>query len=443
MPSQCKVIIKYRKFKLQRLDAMQKIFLFLCSIMIILSGLSSSAKSVTMKEKITIDYLKNHPEHVITCAQWSFGQWGHHTPERTLQSFIQSRKAYLNDTSIPFTLLAFIDQAPIGMVSLAPSKDICHDLMPWLSTIYVTPEQRSKGIGTLLEETICTKALDMGYKKIYCYTSDKTVIPWYEKLNWKKNSTQWLHNHEVTVMEKNLIVSSKGTSMKTIGLLGGTGWSSTIGYYTQLNEKVGNRLGGYHSAKIILSSIDYHDIMNNYGKDHEATTAALKRELQKLIALKPDCIIICCNSLHKYYDMIKADLHSDIHVFHAVELVAEHASKQNYNKVLLLATRFTMEDGFFSRKLENNGIEVVIPNQEERIQMQAIHGQLMQNAVTQQARDYFKDIIAKYSDCQAVVLGCTEYPLVVDQSNSVLPIIDPVQLQTSAAVDFSLDDKTA
>ena len=228
--------------------------------------------------------------------------------------------------------------------------------------------------------------------------------------------------------------------MKTIGLLGGTGWSSTIGYYTLLNEKVGARLGGYHSAKIILSSVDYHDIMSNYGKDHDATAAALKRELQKLIALNPDCIMICCNSLHKYYDLIKADLNSQIPVFHAVDLVADEIKMQNYNKVLLLATKFTMEDGFFARKIEARGIPVIIPNQDERNEMQRIHAQLMQNNVTQEARNYFASLIAKHQDCNAVVLGCTEYPLVVNQSNSILPIIDPVQLQTSAAVDSALSN---
>lgn len=226
--------------------------------------------------------------------------------------------------------------------------------------------------------------------------------------------------------------------MKTIGLLGGTGWSSTIGYYTLLNEKVGQRLGGYHSAKIILSSVDYHDLMSNYGKDNSATAAALKKELQKLIALNPDCMIICCNSLHKFYDMIKADLGSNIPLFHAVDLVADEIKKQNYNKVLLLATKFTMEDGFFAQKLEARGIPVVIPNQDERNEMARIHGQLMQNNVTDQARNYFGSLIAQYKDCDAVVLGCTEYPLVVNQSNSVLPIIDPVQLQTAAAIDFAL-----
>ena len=121
--------------------------------------------------------------------------------------------------------------------------------------------------------------------------------------------------------------------MKIIGLLGGTGWSSTIGYYTLLNKMVNAKLGGYHSAKIILSSIDYQDIMANYGVDHDATAAILKEELQKLLALKPDCFMICCNSLHKYYDMIKAALVPTIPVFHAVELTAKHLQEKGYNKV--------------------------------------------------------------------------------------------------------------
>lgn len=229
--------------------------------------------------------------------------------------------------------------------------------------------------------------------------------------------------------------------MKTIGLLGGTGWSSTIGYYKLLNELVNERLGGYHSAKILLKSIDYHDIMSNYGKDHDQVAAVLKRELTELIALKPDCLIICCNSLHKYYDMIKDQLATNIPVFHAVDLVAKEIKKEKYSKVLLLATRFTMEDGFFARRLEEHGIEVVIPNEQERTVMQQIHNQLMQNQVTEQARDYFSHLTDKYSECDAVVLGCTEYPLVLDNMNTVLEIIDPVELQAKSAVDYALTNE--
>jgi aspartate racemase len=226
--------------------------------------------------------------------------------------------------------------------------------------------------------------------------------------------------------------------MNTIGLLGGTGWSSTIGYYKLLNELVGERLGGFHSAKIILKSIDYHDIMSHYGKDHAKVAAILQQELEHLISLKPDCIIICCNSLHKYYDMIKGNLKSTIPVLHAVNLVADHLVATHKKRVLLLATKFTMEDGFFARILEGRGIEVTLPTLEERKRMQVIHGELMHNVVTPVARDYFSSLIKKHQNLDAVILGCTEYPLVVDQTNSVLPIIDPVFLQATQAVDYVL-----
>lgn len=228
--------------------------------------------------------------------------------------------------------------------------------------------------------------------------------------------------------------------MKTIGLLGGTGWSSTIGYYKILNEMVHQRLGGYHSAKILLKSIDYHGIMSNYGKDHNKVTQLLQDELSGLIALKPDCLMICCNNLHKYYDIIKDRLPSQIPVMHAVDLVAHYINKQSYKKVLFLATKFTMEDGFFAKKLEQSGINVIIPNPKERIEMQTIHNELMQNIVTEKSRNYFRDLILKHYILDAVVLGCTEYPLIVEQANSVLPIIDPVYLQAQSAVDYALSD---
>lgn len=229
--------------------------------------------------------------------------------------------------------------------------------------------------------------------------------------------------------------------MKTIGLLGGTGWSSTLGYYTLLNKLVEERLGGYHSAKILLKSIDYHDIMTNYGRDHKAVAKNLQEELQGLIQFKPDCLIICCNSLHKYYDLIKSELKSHIPVMHAIELVARHLKENRQKKVLLLATQFTMEDGFFAKILESNGVEVIIPELEERKKMQAIHAELMVNKITQEAQDYFSNLIKKHDNLDAVVLGCTEYPLLVTQDNSVLPIVDPVYLQAVEAVNYALDSQ--
>ncbi|MBS0584899.1 MAG: amino acid racemase [Verrucomicrobia bacterium] len=225
--------------------------------------------------------------------------------------------------------------------------------------------------------------------------------------------------------------------MKTIGLLGGTGWSSTIQYYTLLNQLVHARLGGHHSAKILLKSIDYEALWSSYGNDQKASHL-LEEELLGLIALKPDCIIICCNTLHKYYDMIKSRLNSSIPVMHAVDLVSEHAKEHEYRKLLLLATKFTMGDGFFAKKLQNAGIEVVIPTQAERNILAGIHDELMVNNVTPKAREYCRMLILQHNDLDAVVLGCTEYPLVIDETNSVLPIIDPVRLQTASAVNYAL-----
>jgi aspartate racemase len=232
--------------------------------------------------------------------------------------------------------------------------------------------------------------------------------------------------------------------MKTIGLLGGTGWSSTIGYYKLLNELVHERLGGYHSACIVLKSIDYHDIMSNYGKNPEKIADILHTELLNLYSLNPDGIIICCNSLHKYYDLVKGDIYDNDHipVFHAVELVAQYAQKNGYRKVLLLATKSTMEDGFFTKIVEDHGVKVVIPDRAERDAMQKIlSNELIHNKVTEKSRDYFAQIIADHPECDAVILGCTEFPLLVDVTNSKLPIINPVEVQCKAAVEFALNDE--
>lgn len=233
--------------------------------------------------------------------------------------------------------------------------------------------------------------------------------------------------------------------MKTIGMLGGTGWSSTIDYYKQINMGVNARLGGYHSAKLLLKSVDYHAIMSNYGKDAMAVARALKQELQGLLDLKPDCFMICCNSLHKYFSMIKDEMDIQIPMLHALDLVAQDMHQQGRQHALLLATKFTMEDGFFARHLEATGLRVTVPNAAERAHIQAIHDDLMQNVVTMEARTYFSTLISnyasQYNELDTVILGCTELPMAIDASNSVLPLIDPVRLQSAAAVAFALADK--
>ena len=153
---------------------------------------------------ITFDYLKNRPDLVETCARWSFGQWGHLTRNKTLEQYIQSRREYSNIDTLPLAIIAFDNLVPVGMCSLAPSKDIRPDLTPWLTTLFVVEQYRNKGVGTFLEKQICSIARKMQYKHIYCYTSDPQVIPWYQKQSWRIKEYAWHNDHQVTILEKDL-----------------------------------------------------------------------------------------------------------------------------------------------------------------------------------------------------------------------------------------------
>ena len=226
--------------------------------------------------------------------------------------------------------------------------------------------------------------------------------------------------------------------MKTIGLLGGTGWSSTIQYYKIINQLVHKELGGYHSAKVIIKSIDYHDIMTAYGDDPKAIPILLEKELHDLVALSPESIIVCCNSLHKFVDQITTSLDIKVPVFHAVDLTRIFIEQKGFHKVLLLASQFTMNDGFFLKHLTSNDLEVVIPGPKDRQIIHEIHLQLLDNVTDSTMEKQFRDIVQKNEGVQAVILACSEFALALNKNAFDLPIIDPVQLQCQAAVDYSL-----
>lgn len=145
--------------------------------------------------------------------------------------------------------------------------------------------------------------------------------------------------------------------MKLIGLLGGTSWPSTIEYYRLLNQLAASRLGGYHSAKILLKSLDYHTIKSSYNDGWDRIPELLKQEIEDFLLCKPDCLILCNNTLHKAYDLIAGELNLPIPFFHAVDLAADCANSRGYARVLLLATKFTMEDNFYRSKIEAKGIK--------------------------------------------------------------------------------------
>jgi len=227
--------------------------------------------------------------------------------------------------------------------------------------------------------------------------------------------------------------------MKLIGLLGGMGWQSTIEYYRLLNELVHQNLGKHHSARLVLSSPDYEDIKQYEYDQIQERGDVLLNALVELSGFNPDCMLVCNNTLHKVYDEIKPHLKSDIPVLHIVDIVCEELAQKNVKKVLLLGTQFTMEDGFFADGLKQRDISSIIPDEDERRHIQEIHDELLQRVPNNEMSDWFKELIKKYSkEADAVVLACTELPLVVSQNEIDVPIFNSLELHCKAAVDFAL-----
>lgn len=232
--------------------------------------------------------------------------------------------------------------------------------------------------------------------------------------------------------------------MKTIGILGGTSWPSTMSPYQMINAEVACRLGGHHSARIILYSIDYNAIKSLYPNGWDIIPGLLKQELEFALALKPDCLFIANNTLHKAFDIIEKDLPLRVPFFHGPRLTRDELAKQNKQKTLFLGTAFTMEDDFFTGLLRKAGIDLVVPDAGERKQVQASQSRLSAGEPPDQLiREFFKGLLEKYEkqDCKAVVLACTELPLAIDSSVTQMTIIDPLVLQCRAAVDFALSGK--
>jgi aspartate racemase len=232
--------------------------------------------------------------------------------------------------------------------------------------------------------------------------------------------------------------------LKTIGLLGGTSWPSTIEYYRILNELAQERLGGFHSAHILLRSIDYHDIKSRYYDRWSEIPALLEQEIRAFVALRPDCLVICNNTLHKAFDIIEARLALPIPVFHIVKATGRAARTMNMQRLLLLGTQFTMEDGFYHRGLEQFGLRVETPLDEDRVRIQQIQSQLARGIMMEEFRGTLATLVDKYAGMvDAVVLACTELPLAIHQKDCGIPILNPTELQCREAFEFATSASAA
>ena len=230
--------------------------------------------------------------------------------------------------------------------------------------------------------------------------------------------------------------------MKTIGLLGGMSWESTLSYYKLLNEGAREALGGVHSAKIIMHSVDFHQMhqLQNKGKWEESGNI-LANLAHSLEVAGADFILICTNTMHKVADTIKQKI--DIPLLHIADATAKSLLEKNCKKTILLGTRFTMKEDFYKKVISSYGIDVIIPNEKE---MQEINRIIFEELVVGKIKEtskqkYIQIIESLYlenNEIDSVILGCTEIGLLIKKEDIKLKIFDTTSLHVKSALQFAL-----
>jgi aspartate racemase len=232
--------------------------------------------------------------------------------------------------------------------------------------------------------------------------------------------------------------------MKTIGLVGGMSWESTLEYYRIINEVVKEKLGGFHSGQIILYSVDFAaiEVLQQRG-EWDRMAEMLVEAFRRIEAAGADFGLLCTNTMHKVFDEIRKNVR--IPLVHIADVTGRAITARGRRRVGLLGTRFTMEQDFYKGKLTSDyGIDVLIPDEEERLAIHTIvYNELCLGQVKDASREAFKKIIARLEDrgAQGIVLGCTEIPLLVKQEDYALPLFDTTDLHARAAVDLALRDR--
>ena len=229
--------------------------------------------------------------------------------------------------------------------------------------------------------------------------------------------------------------------MKTIGLLGGMSWESTVGYYQRINQSVKQSLGGLHSAKVILNSVDFAEIEKlQHQGDWAGTVTILTAAAKNIEAAGADFLLICTNTMHKVAPEISQEI--NIPLVHIADATAEHIIKQGITKVGLLGTAFTMEQDFYKGRLINNyGLEVLVPDSDDRkIVHNIIYQELCLGEINQASKKNYLTIIKKLSlqGAQAIILGCTEIGLLIKQLDTDIPLFDTTEIHANKAVELAI-----
>jgi len=229
--------------------------------------------------------------------------------------------------------------------------------------------------------------------------------------------------------------------MKTIGLIGGMSWESTIPYYRQINERIKERLGGLHSAKVALYSVDFHEIERlQHAGDWEAAGRLLADAARSLKAAGADFLVLCTNTMHKVAPAIEAAV--DIPLLHIADPTAEAIRAAGVATVGLLGTRFTMEQAFYKDRLVDKfGLKVLTPNEADRqVVHRIIYEELCLGRIRDESREEYRRIITALVEqgAEAVILGCTEISLLVGPADASVTLFDTTALHALRAADAAI-----
>ena len=228
--------------------------------------------------------------------------------------------------------------------------------------------------------------------------------------------------------------------MKTIGMIGGVSWESTAIYYNLINREVQKRLGGLHSAKIAMISVDFAELEALMrASQWDALAARLSDAAKNAERAGADVLLICANTMHREADRVADAV--DIPLLHICDCTARKIKEAGFKRVALLGTAYTMEQDFYKDRLRANGLDVIVPDAADRAVIhRVIFEELVLGKVKAESRSAYRDIIARQvkEGAEAIILGCTELPMLVKQEDSAVPLFDTTELHAMAAVDFAL-----
>jgi aspartate racemase len=228
--------------------------------------------------------------------------------------------------------------------------------------------------------------------------------------------------------------------MKTLGLIGGMSWESTVPYYRLINEAIKARLGGLHSARLVLYSVDFEEIARlQHAGDWDAAGQVLADAAQRLERAGAEALVICTNTMHKVAPAIEAKVR--IPVLHVVDAVAAEIRAAGFHKVGLLGTRFTMEQAFYAQYLARHGLTTLVPEQADRdLVHRVVYEELCLGKIVDASRNEYRRIMATLAaqGAEAIILGCTEISMLVGPQDASVPLFDTTAIHARKAAEWAV-----